>query len=110
MDKEMEFYVKTNDGCGYGHDDLTVYVDTKDLVEKNNMEDFLRDIKRAYREKHGNESVDFIYIGLSDEELDNLVKKGRIKFSTSGYETRPGYEYANFHLDYDDIKEIESME
>lgn len=107
MEKELEFYVKTNDGHGYGHDDLTVYVDTKDLETKNNMEDFLRDIKRAYREKHGNESVDFIYIGLSDEELDNLVKKGRIKFFTSGYETRPGYEYANFHLDCDDIREIE---
>ena len=63
MEKELEFYVKTNDGYGYGHDDLTVYVNTKDLVTKNNMEDFLRDIKRAYREKHGNESVDLSILG-----------------------------------------------
>ena len=110
MKKEMEFFVRTDDGHDYSDATLSLYVDTDKLSDDQGLKDFLQDIKRAYKSKRGKVDVKFIYIAVADSEQDFAEEEGYGEFADNGFKPYPGYEYYNLSLLDKDIERLENLE
>ena len=111
MKKEMEFFVRTDDGHDYSDATLSLYVDTQKLSVDQGLKEFLQDIKRAYKSKRGKADVKFTYIAVADSEQDLAEEEGLGQFDDDGYfKANPGYEYYELSLLEKDIKRLENLE
>lgn len=110
MKKEMEFFVRTDDGHDYSNATLSLYVDTDKLSDDQGLKDFLQDIKRAYKSKRGKADVKFTYIAVADSEQDFAEEEGFGVFDDDGYfKANPGHEYYELSLLEKDIERLENL-
>lgn len=110
MKKELEFDVRTDNGHDYNNTTVSVNVDTDKLEQDQDLKEFLQDIKRAYRNKHGKASVKFIYIGIAGSEQDFAEEEGYGEFDDNDcFKPYPGYEYYDLSLLEKDIERLEAL-
>lgn len=110
MKKEMEFFVRTDDGHDYNDTTLSLYVDTDKLSDDQGLKEFLQDIKRAYKNKHGQRNVRFTHIAVSGSEQDLAEEEGFGEFDDGGYfKANQGHEYYDLALLYKDIERLENL-